>query len=470
MKLAEPITEISTGNRETLPAGRSLLMLTEKEKDSIRFYQGDTRKRTEDGSLSNSLTETGLYGIPSAYKTMNCLMFDGIDNEKERISEGSTVLNPQVFHEIEKVVDIFCDIFRAMCKCKNRNRKIIVYRTDRRISVREMKKLGQTISFTSTSKGNHPKEYFCKKKMLMLLEFIVPAGIPYLDFEEVLGDNYYYADQKEILLPPFLNLVFYEGKLTAEEDAYRDADNQPPQGKCIVVLEGLSLPTQKRTDQDDISGLQCLTRGKAKMAEILARMIAQEELSQQEVQEYCAWKANFREIVIAKFCKIQSEYKYIETDDSFQSRKHLLMEDVKKLTEEFDSRRKDYKNHVKWCSIALAVASVVPMVCVTLSFIAEIEIYMKIAAILTSATAMILTRIMKIEAYYFKLNQRTKTCLRLRDLARKMKYEDHWDEQTLESYVESLRTIIKEDTDMSLQNLQLQISNGEELFQTEITS
>lgn len=445
-------------------------MLTEKEKDSIRFYQGDIRKRAEDGSISNSLTETGFYGIPSAYKTMNCLMFDGIDNEKERIAEGTAVLNPQVFQEIESVVDVFFDIFRAMCKCRSGNRKNIVYRTDRGISVREMKTLGQTISFTSTSKENYPKEYFCKKKSLMLLEFIIPAGIPYLDFEEVLGDDYYYADQKEILLPPFLRTAFYEGKLTAGEEAYRDADDQPPQGKYIVVLEGLSLPAQEKTGREDILELQCLTDRKTKMAEILSRMIKQEELSQQEVQEYCTWKADFREIITAKFLEIQSEYKYAGTEDSFQSRKHLLMEDVKELTEEFDSRRKDYKNHVKWYNIVLAVVSVVPVVCVTMSFITEIERYMKVAAILTSAAAMILTRILKVEAYYFKLSQRTKTCLRLRDLGRQMKYENHWDEQKFESYVESFRTIVKEDTDMSLQNLQLQISNGEGLFQTEIAS
>lgn len=445
-------------------------MLTEKEKDSIRFYQGDIRKRAEDGSISNSLTETGFYGIPSAYKTMNCLMFDGIDNEKERIAEGTAVLNPQVFQEIESVVDVFCDIFRAMCKCRSSNRKNITYRTDRRISVREMKMQGQTISFTSTSKENHPKEYFCKKKSLMLLEFVIPEGIPYLDFEEALGDDYYYADQKEILLPPFLRSVFYEGKLTAGEEAYRDADDQPPEGKYIVVLEGRTLPAQKGTDQEDILELQCLTDRKTQMAEVLSRMIAQEELSQQEVQEYCAWKEDFRKIIIAKFCGIQSEYKYAGTEDSFQSRKHRLMEDVKNLTEKFDSRRKDYKNHVKWYNIVLAFVSVAPVVCVTMSFITEIERYMKVAAILTSAAAMILTRILKVEAYYFKLSQRTKTCLRLRDLNRQMKYENHWDEQKFESYVESFRTIVKEDTDMSLQNLQLQISNGEGLFQTEITS
>lgn len=443
-------------------------MLTEREKDSIRFYQGDIRKRTEDGTLSNGVTEAGLYGIPGAYKTINCLMFDGIDNEKERIAEGDTALNPQIFLEIESVVDVFCDIFRAMCKCRSNTQRQIVYRTDRGISVQEMKKLGQTISFTSTSKERNPKEYFRKKKSLTLLEFIVPADTPYIDFESVLGDEYYYADQREILLPPFLELVLYEGKLTVEETTYRDADGQEPQGKYIIVLGDLRLHTKKRASQNDVSALNNLTRKKKKMAEFLSQLNAKEELSQQEIREYCAWKREFREIIMERFWDIQSECAKIE--DSFQRKKRLLIEEVEKQTWEFDSKRKNYKDHVKWYNIVLSATSVVPIVCVTLSFISELETHMKIAAILASATAMILTRILKVEAYYLKLSQRTKTCLRLRDLGRQMKYESNWDEEKIENYVESFRTIMKEDADMSLQNLQVQISSGGELYQNEIIS
>ena len=43
-----------------------------------------------------------------------------------------------------------------------------------------------------------------------------------LDFEDVFGSNYRFADQKEVLLPPFVHASFYEGTLTKEEKEYRD--------------------------------------------------------------------------------------------------------------------------------------------------------------------------------------------------------------------------------------------------------
>lgn len=181
-------------------------MLTEREIDAIRFYQGDVRRRTKDGTYSEQLTEPGFYGIPGAYRTMNCLMFEGIENEKERLAEKAGSLNPQIYLEIEKVVDVFCDIFRAMCKStvgRKDSARIIAYRTDWGISVEEMRKQGQTISFTSTSKENCPEEYFRRKRKLTLLEIVIPSGVPYLDFEKILGSDYHYASQREILLPPF---------------------------------------------------------------------------------------------------------------------------------------------------------------------------------------------------------------------------------------------------------------------------
>lgn len=118
-------------------------------------------------------------------------------NEQVRTEEDADSLNPQIFLEIEKVIEVFCDIFRAMCKnartrrCSEKN--ITVYRTDREISVQEMERQGRTVSFTSTSKESCPAEYFRKKKGLTLLGIVLSADIPRLDLEEVLGDDNYYA-------------------------------------------------------------------------------------------------------------------------------------------------------------------------------------------------------------------------------------------------------------------------------------
>lgn len=122
------------------------------------------------------------------------------------------------------------------------------------------------------------------------------------------------------------------------------------------------------------------------------------------------------------------------------------------------------------CNFVLAIVSVAPLVCVALSFMQELEMCMKVVAILTSASALLLTRILKTEAYQLKLYQRTKTCLSLRELFRQMKYEDCWSEKKMMEYVEQFLTIMKEDAEISLQNLQLQIDNESELFQNEIIS
>ena len=286
-------------------------MLTKEEIDAIRFYQGDVRKRIESVSFSENEKEEGFWGIPSAYRTMNCLMFDGIDNEKERIAEGTASLNPEIFLEIDKVVDVFFNIFRAMCKKVKADEKDMsvqtLYRTDRGISVQEMKRQGRTISLTSASKENCFKKYFQKKRQLTLLEIVVSSGIPCLDFEEIFGNDYYFMTQKEILLPPFLCANFYEGKLTKEEEKYRDVDGLPPQGKYIVMLEKIVLPEQKRSAQECYAGLQELKKNREKMAGFLENLMKRTELTEQEIKEYCAWKKEFQEIIIEGFRVIQNE-------------------------------------------------------------------------------------------------------------------------------------------------------------------
>lgn len=445
-------------------------MLTDKEVDAIRFYQGDIRRRCEDGSFSAKEDAVGFWGIARAYKTMNCLMFDGIDNEKERTEEDADSLNSQIILEIEMVVEVFCDIFRAMCKyTKSRegNRgSTVIYRTDRGISVQEMKTQGRTISFTSTSKENNPKGYFKKKKKLTLLEFVLPLRLPCLDLEEVLGDAYYYANQREILLPPFLCASFHEGKLTEAEERYRDADGQPPCGKYIVYLEDIFLQIQKTAQEKNRYRIDALTRKKGSAAVILEKLKRKEKISEQELNQYCDFKKVFREIVIEKFSVIHRQY--MGAEDAAEERKNILIADVKKKIREFDERRKHYKKCMQICNIVLAVISVVPLICISMSFIDKLDIGMRITTIAASAGAMILTRIVKVEAYSLKLLQRTKTCLALRDLLRQMKYEHEWNEKKIDEYVQIFRRIMKEDTDMNWQNLQVQIENEADLFQDEI--
>lgn len=447
-------------------------MFTKKEINAIRFYQGDIRKRINNVRFSESENETGFYGNPHAYKTMNCLMFDGIENEKERIAEDRDSLKPQIFLEVEKVVEVYYEIFRAMYKSvsaeKNSNEIRRLYRVDRGISVQEMISSGKTCSFTSTSKVSCPKEYFLRKKKLILLEIVLLPDIPCLDFEEVFGDDYYFSDQREVLLPPFLRASFYEGKLTKAEEEYRDVDGQPPQGKYIVIVDRLHLPDQLMTIQEWDDAWKDLRWGSRKAASFLEKLIEGGEPTPQEIEDYCLWKKGFQKIILEGFQKTKSEWS--ESGDLLQYQRKCLTKDIKKKIKEFDICRKKYKKNMKICNCLLVTASVMPLLCMALSFVKEIEVGMRIVAMVASAGTLFLTRFLKVEAYALKLYQRSKTCLKLRDLRRQMKYEHNWSLEKLKEYTEMFRIIMNEDTGLSLQNLQTQIDYEEELFQNKMIS
>lgn len=281
-------------------------VITQKEIDAIRFYQGDVWKRNINGKIMKKEQQEGFWGIQGAYQTMNCLMFEGCDNEKERIQEGNKELVPNIFLEIDKVVEIYCDIYRAMCKKNDYSRENrCVYRTDRGVSVEELKK-GYTISFMSTFSeiDKDPEKFFQKKRELVILLIKIPSGIPCLDLNEILGKDNRYAKQGEVLLPPFLKISYEELELTEAEKQYRDADNKPPKAKYLIVVKKLleSKPECLKGKADDLTE----ERNK-EAAEILTKLINKEYLEKWEEEMYCQWKRDFRRLIWEKFEKIRCQ-------------------------------------------------------------------------------------------------------------------------------------------------------------------
>lgn len=304
----------------------------------------------------------GFFGIPSAYRTMNCLLFTGIGNEKERIREKNGRLNPQVFLEVEKVVGVFCDIYRAMCKnaaAKNNSSRRIVYRTERGISIQELKK-GHTVSFTSTSKENKTEKFLREKSGLVLLDIIFPSEIPHLDFEELLGEDYLFKNQKEILLPPFLEIEMEQLELTETELQYRDTDNKPPCGKYLVSIKNMQWSDVKT---DAAPELVFALERRQQVAAVLKKMINGEETDETEVMAYCLWKKDVRDLIKKKFYEIYCQYygeigagdgkRKLEDEKEVQEeccaqRKEFLIQDIKEMRQEFNKKRKEYKKRSKY--------------------------------------------------------------------------------------------------------------------------
>lgn len=282
-------------------------MLTLKEIDAIRYYQGDIRKRNKDGQIVENEKEEGFFGTPSAYRTMNCLMFDGTINEENRIAERNGKLVPELFLEIEKIIEVYCDMYRAMCKYVSKvtnDKKLFTYRTDRKISVEEMKK-GYTMSFTSTSRNDTPEEFLQRKVGLILLNFVFSQKIPHLDFHQILKGEYLFEEQDEVLLPPFLKIELEKMELTEKEKQYRDVNGQPPCAKYLVEVKGI----RSQNLEAGSGKRKALTSERnQKSAQILKKMVNKEIVTEEEKQEYCLWKEDIRAIIWKRFKTIEQEY------------------------------------------------------------------------------------------------------------------------------------------------------------------
>ena len=439
--------------------------ITRKEKDAIRFYQGDIRKRDADGNLIENSKQPGFYGIEGAYRTMNCLMFDGVKNEEDRITEGNGKLEPVLFEEIDKVIEIYCDIYRAMCKYAvgiNNMKKKIVYRTERGCTIEELKK-GSTCSFMSTSQERIVEEFFRKKKELTILEIIYPQNVPHIDFLQILGDEYLFKQQKEVLLPPFLDIELEEAELGEAEKGYRDIDNKPPCTKYIVYIKGI----RKRNPETESKQRKPLDKERNLLSsQILQKLINREEISEEEKEIYLIWKKDVQGVIWQELKKIREQYYGPETIDVRQK----LEEDIRKMIQEFNQKRKKYKKKIQVYNWILVTMNTIPLAAIALSFIEAIESPMKITAIITSAVSVWVSNILKSEVYHMKMTQRTKTYLYLCELKRDIKYENIWNTELEKKYVDRYKEIMKEDTVMSLKNLEAQVKNLEELFQNEIDS
>ena len=171
-------------------------MVTKKELDMLRFYGGDIRKRTEEGKLliinssENSKDPKDLlWRDKDAYRTLNALLFDGYENEKERIFQEHHQLNPIFIELLEETLAIYTGIFAVMCQNKEKQSVIsTVRRVDRKASLSAYTK-GYTESFVSCSRGGFESD-FSKKNQIILLEIETSENSLYVDYQQALGAEY----------------------------------------------------------------------------------------------------------------------------------------------------------------------------------------------------------------------------------------------------------------------------------------
>ena len=178
-----------------------------------------------------------LWGDRDAYRTLNALLFEGIENEKERIYKEKRKLNPVFIELIENTLEIYRGIFAVMCRKKGKQLSVSkIKRVDRKASLMAYLK-GYTESFVSCTKGEYDDE-FAAKNNIILLEIESLENTPYVDYQQVVTmQEYRNYDEKEVLFPPFLSLNVSEIELTTKDNHIKDMYGKPPVGKYQLKME-----------------------------------------------------------------------------------------------------------------------------------------------------------------------------------------------------------------------------------------
>lgn len=175
---------------------------TDREFRAVKVYEG--------GAMPNETDE--FYRQKSPYKTLNLLMMEGREGEYVRVCVEGQKPNGLFICRWEDTLQVLTDIFTVQCRCARSQAadgKPLPHplsRGDRGVNFRLMEAAGGTFAFTSTTEGEVLDSFVAGKQEPHALHMTICPGVPYLDFQEFLGDQYQYADQREILLPPMVKM------------------------------------------------------------------------------------------------------------------------------------------------------------------------------------------------------------------------------------------------------------------------
>lgn len=260
-------------------------------KDALRYYGGDTRIRDQSGRLTNVRQQSdALLGDEKIYRTLNALLYPGIENEKERILIEGHVLNPAAVLRFSETFEVIRRIYSAMNCSEWKHNDVVCCRRIERSSAERYLKRGFLPSFYSTSTGPYRREYADKAKII-LLEFVLCPETPYVDFSRALGSEYLKAREQEVLLPPFLPVELEERKMEGQELFIRDMHGNPPVKKYIVHVKKGQFHEMLNTREIKLPWEWLVDKKRLEMVAGALELMNQKEIwSGKEIENYIEWK------------------------------------------------------------------------------------------------------------------------------------------------------------------------------------
>lgn len=254
-------------------------------KDALRVYVGDTRKRDVNGYLIEEKIFDEIYGDEELYKTLNILMFEGIENEVVRRREG-TEFNIELLRRPEEILDIYHNLLELTFSSGIVVEEIKTYRYDREIAIKQLQS-GFTKSFFSTSKGR-PRSQFSYKIGAVEMEVKICPGVYCIDVENALGEEYN-RGEGEVLIPPFVPIDIVE-------------DTTYKKGLGVEKRYLINLKPQCLMAKDNSINIQnlikslCDSKRIKDICEDLQR-INDGECDEKAVSHYIEWKREFQKLI-----------------------------------------------------------------------------------------------------------------------------------------------------------------------------
>ena len=266
-----------------------------EEKNSLRFYQGDTEHYEVEERASFNWP---FYETKRAYNLLNVLMCQGMGSEYARFFKEAKKIPYHLVDHLDEIIKVYKDIFSLMCKSmKCSGEKIHLYRAER-MRAMEMVEAGHTYSFTSCSMVDTSEEYLTKKDGILLLEWDMPLSVPHVVVNSVLGENKF-AYQEEILIPSFITFEAKEKTFTESELQYKDINGEPPKAKYNLIVSD----TWEYSEKASVNLVE-LKDGCEQVKAVLKKVKEEGNVFPEAVEFYCSWKKNFQTLIKTMFDEI----------------------------------------------------------------------------------------------------------------------------------------------------------------------
>lgn len=255
-----------------------------------------------------------FYQCRNAYQTFNLLMMQGFEGEEVRVrQEGQRPFGCYI-QNWQKTLEVMTDILNAQYKFMEycQKQEPVHYelrRVDRRVNFDMMCRRKETFAFTSTSKAGFLRELARPKKELVLLNITLNCSVPFVDYERLLGNAYVYADEQEVLLPPFLEVLRVNEESLPVKDQQRFPEREGEVLKMYTVTLGDFAPGEP--DVDEAALIQWLEANKETAARVLNQLSEKhtlDELEENEKNVYLDWKKHFQQLVRSCFSNIKRAF------------------------------------------------------------------------------------------------------------------------------------------------------------------